>query len=119
MILPQNLPFAAFVLQLSRADRSFSRLDQQLVETPTSLSDSSPCSSVTFLPSVVTEFTEYKCQSVCKQVRWACSHALTDMLYVNAALWLQILSFHDVKKGLSDYGRHETTTYQLRCPTVS
>ena len=64
MIPPQNLPFAAFVLQLSRADRSFSRLDQQLVETPTSLSDSSPCSSVTFLPSVGTEFTEYKCQSV-------------------------------------------------------
>ena len=64
MILPQNLPFAAFVLQLSRADRSFSRLDQQLVETPTSLSDSPPCSSVTFLPSVVTEFTEYKCQCV-------------------------------------------------------
>ena len=63
MIPPQNLPFAAFVLQLSRADRSFSRLDQQLVETPTSLSDSSPCSSVTFLPSVGTEFTEYKCQS--------------------------------------------------------
>ena len=64
MIPPQNLPFAAFILQLSRADRSFSRLDQQLVETPTSLSDFSPCSSVTFLPSVGTEFTEYKCQSV-------------------------------------------------------
>ena len=50
MILPQNLPFAAFVLQLGRADRSFSRLDQQLVETPTSLSDSSPCRSIAFLP---------------------------------------------------------------------
>ena len=61
---PQTLPFAAFVLQLSRADRSFCRLDQQLAKTPTSLSDSPPCSSVTFLPSVVTEFTEYKCQSV-------------------------------------------------------
>ena len=53
-----------FVLQLGRADRSFSRLDQQLVEAPTSLSDSSPYSSITFLPSVGTEFTEYKCQSV-------------------------------------------------------
>ena len=69
MIPPQNLPFAAFILQLSRADRSFSRLDQQLVETPTSLSDFSPCSSVTFLPSVGTEFTEYKCQSVYKKKR--------------------------------------------------
>ena len=65
MVVPMlPSPKAAFVLQLSRADRSFSRLDQQLVETPTSLSDSPPCSSVTFLPSVVTEFTEYKCQSV-------------------------------------------------------
>ena len=56
MILPQNLPFAAFILQLSRADRSFSRLDQQLVETPTSLSDSPPCSSITFLPIGEIEF---------------------------------------------------------------
>ena len=56
MIPPQNLPFAAFILQLSRADRSFSRLDQQLVETPTSLSDSPPCSSITFLPIGEIEF---------------------------------------------------------------
>ena len=58
MILPQNLPFAAFVLQLGRADRSFSRLDQQLVETPTSLSDSSPCRSIAFFPIETIALTE-------------------------------------------------------------
>ena len=58
MILPQNLPFAAFVLQLGRADRSCSRLDQQLVETPTSLSDSSPCRSIAFLPIETIALTE-------------------------------------------------------------
>ena len=64
MILPLNPPFAAFVLQLSRADRSFCRLDQPLVETPTIVSDFPPCCSTAFLPNVVTELTEYKCQSV-------------------------------------------------------
>ena len=58
MILPQNLPFAAFVLQLGRADRSFSRLDQQLVETPTSLSDFSPCRSIAFFPIETIALTE-------------------------------------------------------------
>ena len=58
MILPQNLPFAAFVLQLGRADRSCSRLDQQLVETPTSLSDSSPCRSIAFPPIETIALTE-------------------------------------------------------------
>ena len=96
MILPQNLPFAAFVLQLSRADRSFSRLDQQLVETPTSLSDSSPCSSVTFLPSVVTEFTEYKCQSVHVHVTYhiyiylfLCIYTVTNVcIYIHTYMYI-------------------------------
>ena len=68
MILPQNLPSAAFVLQLGqlgRADRSFSRLDQQLVETPTSLSDSSPCRSIAFLPIETIALTEKPKFEVC------------------------------------------------------
>ena len=68
MILPQNLPSAAFVLQLGqlgRADRSLSRLDQQLVETPTSLSDSSPCRSIAFLPIETIALTEKPKFEVC------------------------------------------------------
>ena len=71
MILPQNLPFAAFVLQLGRADRSFSRLDQQLVETPTSLSDFSPCRSIAFFPIetiALTENPSSKCVFVCMRL---------------------------------------------------
>ena len=62
--LCSRLHFCHVVLQLRRADRSFLQTDQQLVETPTSFSDSPPCSSVTFLPSVGTELTEYNCRSV-------------------------------------------------------
>ena len=64
MIPSQKTGFPPPLLQLLCAASSPQSRETTFVQTPSSFSDFSPCCSTAILPNVVTEFTEYKCQSV-------------------------------------------------------
>ena len=64
MILSPPTGFPQPLLQPSCAASSPQSRETAFVQTPTIFSDFPPCCSTAILPNVVTEFTEYKCQSV-------------------------------------------------------